>query len=95
MVREGASRLKGRWADRYDLFMLRHDGHRLHPYLHIPSRAAWWLAWRAWRKGMDVSDLVSEIVARWADMRIAELGDAEFADFAESIPFYRPELHKA
>lgn len=79
-----------RWRGRDDLVMLRFNGYKLTPRLSVPGRAAWWLAWEAWRKRVTASDLVSEIVTRWADQRIAELGAAEFADFSDSIPYNRP-----
>lgn len=84
----------GRFGDRGDLWQMRHTGHHMRPHLALPSRAAWWLSWRAWRTGRTIPEVISEVVSRWADQRIAEMGRTDFDDFARSIPYNRPELRK-
>lgn len=60
--------------------------HKLHPYLDLPSRAAWALGFEAGRRRMDVSTLISSIVESWASAWEEQLGPTDRLAFERSIP---------
>lgn len=66
-----------------------YNRHLLRPRLEIPSRVAWYLAWRAHRERRRVAALIPLLLAEYVDALIADLGQDDLASLARSIPFSR------
>lgn len=67
----------------------RYNKHRLHPWLVLPSRAAWALAFDAADRHMMVAELVTALVVSWASAWEEQLGPTDRKRFLESIPYSR------